>query len=313
MTTEAQKLLGDARRAKARLTDIKTQEVSLVDNGANLRRFVIVKRNDMTQTTTAKVALRLPTEAKQGIMDGLGQMLDKLTALATMVGDAETDDAAVVPPDLGLALRQCGEMCIAIADQYSPAAEPAPEAAPPDAEPAAMAAPPPAAAPGEVGKALPPAQADPLTLAAQKDPLTMAPKTMQAAADLFKAMGDEIADVAKAGRKISGGRFKKLSELHDALGKLLNELSYDDAAAAAGLLGEDAPPAKKAAGADVAKQLADLRAQVASQQETIAKFNRAPADAPRARPAGEGGGAPSAVRWPTDMSADLHNRRAGRR
>jgi hypothetical protein len=329
--------LARARTAKARLSEMITQEVSMVDAAANLRRFVVVKRNDTMSEQVAKVALRLPPEAKRGIMDGLATALDKLTALATVVGDAEEDAQVFVPPDLGDALRQCSELVAGLADQY--AAAPAPAEPPPaDANaPAPDAGVPPeigAPAPAEpammgLGKALPPPEKDSLTLAPEKDPLTMAPQTKSAIAEAFKACASEMAETMKAGRKIAGQRYKKLAELHDTLGKLLNELAYDDAADAAGIAGaegapaakacatggkdktkkEDETPVAKAADPSVTQVLALAKAgaeAIAKQGEAVAK-SRTP-ETPRARSA-EGGGAPSAVRWPLDMSAALAKRK----
>ena len=92
------------RRAKSRLVNMDIQEVSVVDKAANLREFVLLKRD--TMTTTEKMTLKLPGDAKQGIIDGLAQALDKATALAAMVGDAEVADDATVPAELSAALTQ---------------------------------------------------------------------------------------------------------------------------------------------------------------------------------------------------------------
>lgn len=304
-----------------------TQEVSMVDAAANLRRFVVVKRNSTMGEQVAKVALRLPPEAKRGIMDGLATALDKLTALATVVGDAEEDAQVFVPPDLGDALKQTSVLIGGLADQYAAAPAPALTEEAPAEPPPDGAVPPEIAAPAEpemmgLDKALPPPENEGLTLAPVKDPLTMAPQSKSAIAEAFKAVAGEMAETMKAGRKIAGQRYKKLAELHDTLGKLLNELAYDDAADAAGIAGAEGAPAAKAckdptkkADEPIAKAngsaelLAIAKASaeaVAAQGDAIAK-NRT-AEAPRARSA-EGGGAPSAVRWPLDMSAALAKRK----
>jgi hypothetical protein len=210
-----------ARRAKARLTDFAINEVSLVDAAANLRKFVLTKRND--GMATEKMTLKLPTAAKQGIMDGLAQCLDKATALSTMVGDAEVDDAATVPQELSAALSQVGEMFEGMAQQYG--------GAPPEADTGPDQAPPPdggAPPPAPQGKNLPTElhDGDNMKPLREGDSLkTLYHKTIAAA-------HDEVAAVEKAGRKMAGARYKKLSELHDNLGKLLNELAYDEASEA---------------------------------------------------------------------------------
>lgn len=298
----------------------------MVDAAANLRQFVVVKRNNMSDEQVNKVALRLPSEAKRGIMDGLATALDKLTALATVVGDAEEDDQVFVPPDLGDALRQSSDLIAGMADQFAPA-----QAAPPEPPPEAPAEPtldggvppeisaPPAEEQMALGKALPPPTNEGLTMAPQKDPLTMAPQTKSAIADAFKAIAGELAETMKAGRKIAGTRYKKLSALHDELGKLLNELAYDDAAEGAGVSadakacapGKDdtkkaAEPVAKA-GDPVVAQLLALAQAGAVAVAKAAETNRTP-ETPRARST-EGGGAPSVVRWPLDMSAAMAKRK----
>ncbi len=315
------------RRAKARLSDMQTQEVSLVDAAANLRRYVIVKRDEgiMSEQNnrTVKVALRLPTEAKQGIMDGLGQALDKWTALASMVGEAEADDAATVPTDLGMALSQCGDLVKGLAEQYAPAPAEAGEEAPPSD------APPPDGdqAPPDVGKAAPEDEAKkslpaPVrngdNMTPQHDSLTMQPKMAALAGELMKAFGDEIVAAAKAGRKIAGSRYKKLSELHNTLGTLLNELAYDEAnekaeeKAARSSARKDAPVTKGTDGSnpllgkidELLNQSKSNAERIAATEAAIAKINRTP-DVPRGRQVEGGGAPPSAFQWPADLSAAL--------
>lgn len=327
------KFAESVRRAKARLSNMNTQEVSLVDNAANKRRFVIVKRDqEMSDKKVTKDALRLPSEAKQGIMDGVAQALDKLTALATMVGEAETDDTATVPSDLGLALKQVGELIGGLGDQYAPA-----DAPPAEGEPApdATAAPPPpemteegkAAEPAKdpTEKALPPPQKEGDNLTPMRDGDKMDPpqkKMLETIGVAFEAatklLSDEISETAKAGRKIKGSRYQKLTELHGALGKLLNELAFDDASAEAEEKAAKSP-AKKADAAPVAKsddsskldKLLELAASNAAKLKehdaVIAKMARTPAES-RVQEV-EGNGAPSKVIWPLDMSADLAARK----
>ncbi len=313
-----------ARKAKARLSDMVTQEVSAVDRAANLRRFVVVKRNATQETNdmateTKKLALRLPPAAKQAIMDSLAQSLDKLTAIASMVGESAEDEAATVPEDLGVALRQCAEVITGIADQYAPtAADDAVGSPPPPATPEAAAAPPdPLAANAlEAAKGLPAPQHDPLKLTPANDGLSLSPKTMNAVGMLSAAIGAEFVEAAKAGRKIAGNRYKKLSDLHSSLGTLLNELAFDEATGA----GEETKAKKSlatsiAAASTESQKLDELlklakanQTQLAAHDAQLAKMNRVP-EAPRAQPI-DGGGAPEVrTKWPLDMSADLDARK----
>ncbi len=280
-------------------------------------------------TPTQKLALKLPEAAKTGIMDGLSGVLDKLTAIATMVGEADVDDQSAVPGDLGGAMKQAADILNGIADQFAPAEAPTeappeqapppePEAktaegtgAPPAHAPALGALPPAAPSAGTpAAKGLPPEQHEGENMAPLKDGLTMSPKTMSIAAQLSAAMASDIVEMAKAGRKIAANRYKKLSDLHGALGSLLNELAYDES------LPEPAEaPAKKTAGttsqSPIAKQLAAIEASLKNQGAQIARIQTTPQTS-RAR-ANEGGdGAPSGSGWPLDMSADISKRRAAR-
>lgn len=326
MTVARAKAFNDVlRRAKARLSDMQTQEVSIVDAAANLRRFVVVKRNsDMSdQKETAKVALRLPTEAKQGIMDSLGQALDKLTALATMVGEAEADDAAAVPADLTIALTQTGESIAAVGQQYAPV-DPATQADPSNTPIAADASPegktvdPSAPATAPQLKALPPPQREGESLAPLKDSLTMKPKLAGLAGEMMLFLGEEVVEATKAGRKIAGSRYKKLSDLHNTLGTLLNELAYDEASEKAEEKAAKAPARKgddAVAKNDAVAELLTLSKanadRIASAEAAISKMGRT-TETPRAREV-EGGGAPSSKTvWPPDMSAALAKKKAAR-
>lgn len=219
-------------RAKNRLTEMVVQEVSLVDRAANLEEFLILKNEGAMPNDVMK--LKLPKAQKTTLMEGLAKVLDNLTALATVVGDAEEDDTAAVPDDVYAQLKTTAEMLGALGNAGNAAAPP--EGAP--ASDGAETTPPnqvTAAAPDEqVGKRLPPPQTTSLNI---KQPETVSLNPEQALHKAVAALHNEIAE--KAGRKIAAARFGKLRELHDNLGKLLNELAYDDANAAA------APPEGK--------------------------------------------------------------------
>jgi hypothetical protein len=217
----------------------------MVDAAANLKQWVLLKGIG-SMTTTTKMTLKLPSAAKSGIMDGLAQALDKLTALATMVGDAEVDDAATVPSELGTALADIGTLISGLATQFgapAPAdggdgnAPPPPEGAPPPPEAAKSNEP----STGEVGKKLPTELHDGdsfKALMTDGDSL----KTVLHKAIALAHAEIAAASISKAGRKMAGARYQKLSELHDSLGKLLNELAYDEANEKAS---NAAPAAKK--------------------------------------------------------------------
>lgn len=313
------------RRAKARLEDMAINEVSLVDQAANLRKLVVTKRNDDMANATNKASLKLPSAAKQSMMDGIGQALDKLTALATMVGDAETDDAAAVPGELANALKQTGETLTGMAAQF--AAAPPAEGAPP-ANAGAEGAPPPPDTAGKSNteKALPTPQKDPpfKTEQHEGDSLkTLYHKTIAAAHNEVAEWGR----LDKAGRKIKGERYKKLSDLHDNLGKLLNELAFDEAAEAAAADGaakakkpaeaEEKAPAKKGETApepsEAVTLLREMKGLMETQGKRILAVEESVAKGVVSSNAGHLDDAPpppkNVVQWSNDMSEAVAKRR----
>ena len=106
----------DLSEAENRLSEMRTQEVGIVDAAANLRPFLTMKSKDgMAQTSKqdappaaapaaaaaapeAKQGLTLSTAARDTMVAGLTDALEKLTGLAQAVGEATIDEAAVVPP-----------------------------------------------------------------------------------------------------------------------------------------------------------------------------------------------------------------------
>lgn len=286
------------RRAKAVLSDMITQEVSLVDAAANLRRWVVIKRNSnegkAMSTSTQKAALKMPGTARQTIMDGLAQILDQLTGIATTVGDAEVDDAATVPPELMQALGQVGQMIGGLCDQFAATEEPAPA----EGEPGAAAPPPPAeGAPVDETKAGSP------KCEACGQPVT----------------AEKSAELAKAGRKIKGVRLAELKGMSDKLASLIKELEGEETAAKA--CGGKEPTKKNADGTDVvepdpqvaalAKSVATLQEQIAKSAATIEELKRTPGVS-NARPVEGVEGDPSkpSTVWPSDMSASIAKKNA---
>lgn len=352
-------LAATIRRAKARLADMTINEVSVVDKAANLRNFVLTKKDD-AMPKTEKMTLKLPAAAQQALMDGLGQVIDKVTALASVVGDAEKDDTAAVPEELNTSLTQIAQMLTGMASQYggagSAAAGAGSAAAGADTAPGGTNGPSEQQPPGNPNggadqgksldgtqKALPPEHKDPGMKTELHDGDSL--KTI-----LRKAIAVAAAEVVafealeKAGRKMAGARYKKLAELHDNLGKLLNELAYDESAEAKGAAEaeaekakkppvppakEDAPAAKSEPSPEVAaltKQVAELTEKLGAalaksgEQETkIAKLgtelsavskvqgvsNAGPVDGP---PTSTDGSKPAVV-WPVDMSAHVAKKR----
>jgi len=322
------------REAKTRLTDIITQEVSLVDMAANLRRFIAIKRGEMQpadETTkdapaapqppaaaqpapdappapTEKAPLALPAAAKQTMMDGLAGVLEQLTAVATIVGEAGVDEAAAVPPELVQMLGDLSMMLTGLADQFAapaPAGEPEGEAAP-----AEMA----------TGDEDEDGEEDEEQKAATGDD----EEQEKAKAD------DEDGDVAKAGRKIAGRRLKKLVSLSSELAKLLEELGHDPGNVAKSATADDDTDTEgdelvakvaKAVLAELAPQLDDVKKAVVNKTDAeaaaVAKANDKVAELSAAlRSPGEsrvgtneGSGKADGTVWANDMAADVAKRR----
>lgn len=309
-----------AQRAKSRLSNMAINEVSLVDAAANLRKWVLTKRDN--SMSTEKMTLKLPGAAKQGIMDGLASALDKATALSTMIGDAEVDDAAVVPAELGAALMQVGEMFEGMATQYAGSAADAADANKPPANEGGQ--PPPTTAESPTGKALPPPHTDP----GYKSELHDGDSLKQIYTKAIGLVG-EMDALTKAGRKIAGHRYKSLQDLHSTLGKLLNDLAFDEASEANAAAGGDAKKNETAATAkndggtatppsatpvtedklaEITKAANDTRdallKRIADQDAKIAAITKASGVSNAGAVEGDGKPPSGDVKWASDMSAE---------
>lgn len=218
---------GEQRKATHELSEFDVQEVSLVDRAANKMRFAVTKRSTgmppkkmakadwvaragVLKTAldaamaklkapdgVAKLELSLPTDAKEGLMTALAESLDKLSAIATMVGDAKVDDAAQPPADLGGALAQVCEMLEGAAVQFAGYAEDgAPREKP--AEGAGAQPPPPPEGAG------PPPEQKRYVGKAELDNLTAATVTIQAAQTQLWSASDMMGkDPAGASKKLA--------------------------------------------------------------------------------------------------------------
>ena len=218
----------DARKATHELSEFDVQEVSLVDRAANKCVFAVLKKDGampgkklekaawVAHAKTMKAALdavmlklrkadgvtkldlSLPAEAKEGLMTALAEGLDKLSAIATMVGDAKVDDAAQPPADLGAALMQVGEMLAGAAEQFASGPGAAPEGDKPADGAGSTPPPPPEGAPA-------PPEVKRYVGKAELDNLTAATVTIQAAQTQLWSASDLMGkDPAAAAEKIKG-------------------------------------------------------------------------------------------------------------
>jgi hypothetical protein len=116
----AKPLPGKGKRpvdAKFRLSGMLTQEVSIVDQAANLRRYVTIKAKDPMQTDAT---IALSSTAKQTLLDGLAQCLEKLQAVATHLGSATIDESAATPAPILEMLKEISQLSGQLATQRGP-------------------------------------------------------------------------------------------------------------------------------------------------------------------------------------------------
>lgn len=104
------------RQAKARLSDMHVQEVSLVDAAANLRRWVVVKGLGMS--VEINKGLKLPPAALKALKEGVAKELTTLVKLAEVLGTCEADEKASVPSELGKYLAASSLSIAGLAKQY---------------------------------------------------------------------------------------------------------------------------------------------------------------------------------------------------
>lgn len=161
------------RKAKFRLERIRVKEVSVVDRPANLEPFLVVKRDSMgdeTQTEeTAKATPPAPpqlpatpaaqpappapqpqqpgklgplsTATKDLVLDAAKSAIESLQGIAMAVGEAPTDDAAGVPPELAASFSAAiGKLQQLVQAVAAPPPPPQPPAPPPQPAPTAPAA-----------------------------------------------------------------------------------------------------------------------------------------------------------------------------
>lgn len=208
---------------------MKVQEVSLVDLAANLRKWILLKRAEMTKNadtskeragrsgavavsnpddeTKKQEPIALPGQVKANLTGTLADALEKLGALAEMVGAATIDDAAPVPPMVPELLTQCAALLTGAAEQL---AAPAPETEPPPAP--------------EAG---PPA-AEPMEEAAKDADGDDVAKADELGAEAEKALEKARGIIAKAGAKMARRRLREMKQHVDGLVKLLLELGDSD-------------------------------------------------------------------------------------
>ena len=256
----------DERKPDARLTDIVPNEVSFVDRAANLRSFLMVKRNmadtkkqdddkadDKGEGTDKADGLVLPSGAKKGLLDVMLSTMEKIQGAAQSIGDAETDDAAEVPSEVGDLLRGCAQLLTGAADQFSPAG----------------------------GDDDSDDDSDDEDVDADKS------KDDDDDATDKSTEGDTGDEVAKAGRKISGARLARFRAAHDEMGKLLEELEdakddekskdkkktkkSEDADGDDGDDGDDEPTDVTKKLEAFGKQMAEMKAKQAETDATVAK------------------------------------------
>lgn len=238
-----------------RLTDIDTEEVSIVDRAANQRKFLIVKGANM-----AKAGAAVSSDGKGG-------------------HTATSKDAPATPP--------APAAPAAAPAPAAPAAQ-APAAAPPAAPAAAPAAGGPAAEPklqlspeakAELVKRFTAAAERLAALKAMLDGAAEVPGLVEVPAEIATKVAELLtgiaqgevekgAPVAKGLPQFSSARTAQLQAAYDALGAVLGSVAKPVPAPAADPAAE--PAGEPAVDAEVAKAFASLEAKVAAGLEKIA-------------------------------------------
>jgi hypothetical protein len=92
-----------------RLVDMVVEEVSLVDRAANLRRFLIVKRDDSVDDTEETKKADVPEDSPLGMALAA---LESLTDIVELLGQADAEDADPRITTLAEQLRSTGEQLL---------------------------------------------------------------------------------------------------------------------------------------------------------------------------------------------------------
>jgi hypothetical protein len=183
------------------LTNIRVEEVSLVDAPANRRKFLVTKRDKKTEKGVVRVIDATDNDAPWA-------ELDRADAARAKVAK-ETGDAGEVKPEPPKATE-------------APAAEPEPPAPAPAPAPEPDK---PAPAPAEDDPDKTPAPVTPPAPATPPEPATKIIEEVTAKAD-------DPADIEKVGRPMNRARLQRMKEAFKTLADLLSELDVSEEKAA---------------------------------------------------------------------------------
>jgi len=276
------------------LSDIVTQEVSMVDRAANLRRFLTIKRDDtMGVKKETSATMMLPAIARQTLIESVADAVEKLVGVTQALKDAEIDDTAEVPNELPIMLRETAKLLEGTAQKFIPAEKPVEKTAEQAEAEKAMVDCPDCAGTGKVVKAK---KADEPAVETEKaKQLTTARRAkLIEARDMIAALLDETNDGTDDAKVTETAKsFGEVKAAIEQLGAGLKAIETTVAAVVA---------VKKSADdlvADVAKLKASLSAPGESRGQAI--------DGDRA------GGSKPEFAWPEDMSAaTIAKRKAAR-
>jgi hypothetical protein len=265
--------------ARYELRDMTTKEVSMVDLAANLRKFLITKRDPMPTdidpnapapvATETKKAMALPGEARTALIDGVMDALEKLTGVTQALKEATIDDGVQVPDELPRMIKEASDGLAKIAGSY-------------------------------IAKSDPPAPTVEDTEKARR--LTARRRAaIETAANALNSLLTETEDESGdggngAGDDDSGTTAKVMSEVLDAV-KLIG-VKFDELSTATAKATADAS-AKADAAATAVETLKAALTDVGSSQSR--------------GPDGEGDGAPAATKviWEDDFAAQVMNKANG--
>lgn len=260
-----------------RLTDMKVNEVSMVDRGANKRKFLITKNagsepggNEPGGDTGGETKLKMTSDSKESLVAKSQSLLTQGIALAKMVRDAEVVDGAEIPGEVLKSIESIGtelqglRVVAKVSIEETTKSDPAPE---------------------------------------QKSEPSIADEL--AAAGFSAETAAELQGLVKS--EDEGDRAKAVAQI-SALDSLLAKMDIKaPAPAPSPAPPAPAPAAPAAPDAELTKRLAERDAEVAKQNKEIELLKRqlqSPGEPRSRRAEGDVQKGDDVVSWPSDLNRD---------
>lgn len=102
-----------------------TQAVGIVDSPANMRKFLLLKRDQSTMgkknqsqdQPTAK-AMSLPSEARDAMIESVADSLEKLVGIVQVLKESTVDDGAQIPEELPRMIKDAADSLSKAAQRF---------------------------------------------------------------------------------------------------------------------------------------------------------------------------------------------------